>query len=44
MKITSLKLFLVIVCASFLSVTAQAKPDKIDGNNYSVGGAVRVMY
>ena len=37
MKITSLKLFLVIVCASILSVTVHAKPDKIDGNNYPDG-------
>jgi ribonuclease Z len=32
-----LKLFTVIFCSSVLSVTAQAKPDKIDGNNYPGG-------
>src|SRR5210317_881857 len=37
MKITSLKLFLVIVCASILSVTAHAKPDKVDGMNVPAG-------
>ena len=32
-----LKLLTVIFCSSVLSVTAQAKPDKIDGNNYPGG-------
>ena len=37
MKIVLLKLFMVVFCSSLLSVTAQAKPDKIDGNNYPSG-------
>ncbi|MGB5536206.1 MAG: guanitoxin biosynthesis MBL fold metallo-hydrolase GntH [Thiogranum sp.] len=37
MNASLLKLLTVIFCSSVLSVTAQAKPDKIDGNNYPGG-------
>lgn len=37
MKNALLKLFMAIFCSSLLSITAQAKPDKIDGSYYPGG-------
>ncbi len=37
MRTTLLKLFVVLFCSSLLSVTAQAKPDKVDGVNVPSG-------
>ena len=37
MKTTLLKLFMVVFCSSVLSVTAQAKPDNVDGFNVPSG-------
>jgi len=37
MKTNFIKLLFVVLCASFLSVTAQAKPDKVDGVNVPSG-------